>query len=80
MTVSRRCDQVTRTPEGTLLRCAATMVPALALSTRLIRARKLWNTNDGAITADRLLIHGRRWASSVWRAYCNSINTALVNL
>ena len=54
MTVSRRCDQVTRTPEGTLLRCAATMVPALALSTRLIRARKLWNTNDGAITADRL--------------------------
>tara|TARA_B100000795_G_C22687780_1_gene394371 strand:- start:13 stop:147 length:135 start_codon:yes stop_codon:yes gene_type:complete len=40
MTVSRRCDQVTRTPEGTLLRCAATM--ALALSTALIRARKLW--------------------------------------
>ena len=49
MTVSRRCDQVTRTPEGTLLRCAATMVPAL------IRARKLWNTNDGAISGDRLL-------------------------
>lgn len=55
MTVSRRCDQVTRTPEGTLLRCAATMVPALALSARLIRAGKLWNTNGGAISGDRLV-------------------------
>ena len=46
MTVSRRCDQVTRTPEGTLLRCAATMVLAL-LSTALIssvRGAKLWIT------------------------------------
>ena len=51
MTVSRRCDQVTRTPEGTLLRCAATMVPALALSPTLISARKLWNTRDGAKAA-----------------------------
>ena len=35
MTVSRRCDQVTRTPEGTLLRCAATIAPALAMRPRV---------------------------------------------
>ena len=52
MTVSRRCDQVTRTPEGTLLRCAATIAPALA--TALIvraaacrRAAKLWSVRRG---------------------------------
>ena len=51
MTVSRRCDQVTRTPEGTLLRCAATIAPALAtaLIVRAVasRAAKLWCVRRG---------------------------------
>ena len=58
MTVSRRCDQVTRTPEGTLLRCAATMVLAL-LSTALIssvRGAKLWITwTRGVLLVPRAL-------------------------
>ena len=58
MTVSRRCDQVTRTPEGTLLRCAATMVLAL-LSTALIssvRGAKLWITwTRGVLLVPRTL-------------------------
>ena len=46
MTVSRRCDQVTRTPEGTLLRCAATIAPPLA--TALMRASRAVPPNCGA--------------------------------